>query len=335
LKIEISHDTLAKTVYDKASAEDRMRLMVGNLFKVKYRLFKEEHVYLTSEELKSIAPFEQQLDLTSDEKSFLSSSRIRARSQLIIGVVIFLVVGTIIMITLGGFAYYYKNTNDKMERVHSKLMVSKDSVNTVNNSLKIKFEELRLKDSIQESLTERIGNDQEIIKMTNEELQKALTKLNILNQKLEKSKQRVEQERDGLKTEKKSLTERLRVQINQQDAIIKEKLSVVDQSQKLSQTAHSILNSSANPTDAEYKEAFQLARYAWEMSKSNSQAMDVLNQINNSKLKSTNGGFLGKERPENTYTFRQIENIINKVDQKYRYGKLSSKAAKKVLRSGQ
>lgn len=330
MKIEISHDTLAKTVYDKASAEDRMRLMVGNLLKAKYQLFNEEHVYLNSDELKSIAPFERQLDLTEDERAFLSSSRIRAQSKLIIGVAAFVLTGAIIMGTLFWFVMYYRNNNIKIERVNNALTLSQDSLKNINHSLGIKFEELRVKDSIHESLTERIGNDQEIIKMTNKELQDALNELSILNKKLEASKRRVEQERDGLKTEKKTLTDRLQ----KQSAIIKETLSVVEQSQKFSQQAHSILNSSESPTDAQYKEAFQLARHAWEMSRSNSQAMDVLNQINNNKMKSANSGFLGKNRPKNTYTYRQIEDIINKVDRKYQYGELSSEQIKRILKNG-
>lgn len=334
MKIEISHDTLAKTVYDKASAEDRMRLMVGNLFKAKYELFKEKHVYLTSDELKSIAPFEQQLDLSVAEKSFLTNSKIRAQSKFIWGGIIFVLTGAVIMITLFCFAMYYRNNTIAKELANTELMNSRDSLDNVNHSLGIKFEELRVKDSIHESLTERIGNDQEIIKMTNKELQDALNELNLLNKKLAESKKRVEQERDGLKTDKKFLTERLRVQINKQDAIIKEKLSSVEQSQKLSQQAHIILDSSEEPTDAQYKEAFQLARYAWEMSKSNSQAMDVLNEINNKKIKSTSGSFLGRNRPKNTYTYRQIESIINKVDQKYKYGKLSPQQAKRIIKGG-
>jgi septal ring factor EnvC (AmiA/AmiB activator) len=334
LKIEISHDTLAKTVYDKASTEDRMRLMVGNLLKAKYQLFKEKHVFLTADELKSIAPFERHLDLNSDEKSFLTSSKIRAQSKFIAGGIIFVLTGAIIMGTLAWFVMYYRDNNIKMELVNNELTVSKDSLDNVNHSLGIKFEELRVKDSIHESLTERIGNDQEIIKMTNKELQNALNELNVLNRKLAESKKRVEQERDGLKTETKVLAERLRVQKDKQEAIIKEKLSAVEQSQKLSQRAHIILDRREEPTDAEYKEAFQLARYAWVMSKSNSQAMDVLNEINNRKIKSTSGSFLGKNRPKNTYTYRQIESIINKVDQKYNYGKLSSEQANRVIQSG-
>lgn len=332
LKIEISHDTLAKTVYDKASAEDRMRLMVLNLVKAKYQLFDQEHVYLSSDELKSIAPFERQLDLTDGEKTFVTRSRMRAQSKLILGVVTFLAVGTIIMGTLLWFVVYYRSNNIKMEQVNDKLTASQDSLKSANTSLGIRFEELRVKDSIHESLTERIGNDQEIIKMTNKELQDALNELSILNQKLEESKRRIEQERDGLKTDKQTLTERLKKQINTQDEIIKEKLSVVEKSQQFSQRANTILSKNEKPTDEDYKEAFQLARYAWEMSKSNSQAMDVLNKIRNEKLKSTNGGFLSRNRPANTYTYRQIEDIIKKVDQKYKYGKLSNTEARRILR---
>ena len=334
MKIEISHDTLAKTVYDKASTEDRMRLMVGNLLKAKYQLFKEKHVYLTSDELKSIAPFERQLDLTTDEKSFLTSSKIRAQSKFIGGGIIFVLTGAIIMGTLLWFAMYYKNNNIAKELANAELLISQDSLNNVNNSLGIKFEELRIKDSIHESLTERIGNDQEIIKMTNKELQDALNELNVLNRKLAESKRRVEEERDGLKTDKKALTERLRTQINNQDAFIKEGLSGVEQSQKLSQRARTILDSREQPTDAQYKEAFQLARRAWEMSEWNSQAMDVLNLINNNKIETTSSGFLSKNRPRTTYTFDQIENIIKKVDQKYKYGKLSLTEENRLLRSG-
>ncbi|MBL4648640.1 MAG: hypothetical protein JKY03_02835, partial [Aureispira sp.] len=259
---------------------------------------------------------------------------IRAQSKFIGGAVVFVLTGAIIMGTLLWFAMYYRNNNIAKELANAELLISQDSLNNVNNSLGIKFEELRIKDSIHESLTERIGNDQEIIKMTNKELQDALNELNVLNRKLAESKRRVEEERDGLKTDKRALTERLRTQISDQDAIIKKTLSVVEKSQKLSQRARTILDSREQPTDAQYKEAFQLARRAWEMSEWNSQAMDVLNLINNNKIETTSSGFLSKNRPRTTYTFDQIENIIKKVDQKYKYGKLSLTEENRLLRSG-
>lgn len=329
LKIEISHDTLARTVYDKASAEDRMRLRVLNLIRAKHELFRENQTYLTSDELKSIAQFEQQLELTAGERTFLSRSKFLAQKQMMI--VAFFVI--IVVCILASFSMYYRNNNITIHGKNEALAISQDSLKNANTHLAIKLEELRVKDSIHESLTERIGNDEQIIKMTNKELQDALNELRLLNQKLEESKRVVEEERDVLRGDKRRLTERLSKQeeIEQEHKVIKEKLSSAQQSQKLSQKAHSILNSTENPSNAQYKEAFRLARYAWETSKSNSQAMDIINQINNKKLKRPSGGFLGNTRPKNTYTYKKIEDIIKKIDQKYKYGKLSSKEARRKL----
>lgn len=330
MKIEISHDTLARTVYDKASAEDRMRLRVLNLIRAKHELFHENQAYLTSDELKSIAQFERQLDLTTGEQTFLSRSKFLAQKQTMI--IVFFVV--VIVCTLASFLMYYRDNNITIHHQNERLADHKDSLTHVNNSLAIKLEELRVKDSIHESLTERIGNDEQIIKMTNQELQEALNELRVLNKKLKDSKKAVEEERDVLKVDKRRLTERLskRVDIEQEHKVIKEKLNSAQESQKLSQKAYGILHRTKKPTDAQYREAFRLARYAWETSKSNSQAMDILNQINNDKLKRTNSGFLGRSLPKNTYTYKKIEAIIQKVDKKYKYGKLSPQEARRELR---
>lgn len=329
MKIEISHDTLARTVYDKATAEDRMRLRVLNLIKAKHQLFQENQTYLTSDELRSILQFERQLELTTSERTFLSRSKFLAQKQMMF-VVFF---SFIAIITLGSFLMYYYNNNITIHKQNLAYAISQDSLSEANAALAIKFEELRVKDSIHESLTERIGDDQQIIMMTHKELQDALTEVTALNNKLLESQKALEQERNGLKIDKRLLTEKLSKQdkIERENKVIQEKLSSAEQSQKLSQKAHGILNNTENPSDKQYKEAFQLARYAWETSKSNSQAMDILNEINNQKIKRPSGGFLGDSRPKNTYTYRQIEGIIRKLDQKYKYGKLSSGQAKRKL----
>lgn len=329
LKIEISHDTLARTVYEKASAEDRMRLRVLNLIKTKHQLFQENQTYLNGDELKSIAQFEQQLDLTTDERSFLNRSKLLAQKQMFfIGAIVLVIIAILV-----AFLMYYRTNNSKIQDINSHLATSKDSLRSVNINLGIKLEELRVKDSIHKSLTERIGDDEQIIKMTNQELQNALNELKVLNEKLADSKRAVEQERDGLKSDKRLLTEQLIEQekIKLENKKIQKKLSIVEQSQKLSQRAHSILHNNENPTNAQYREAFRLARYAWETSKSNSQAMDVLNKIKVKKLKQNNSGFLSDNRPKYTYTYRKIEDIIKKLDQKYQYGQLSPAEVERKL----
>jgi regulator of replication initiation timing len=170
--------------------------------------------------------------------------------------------------------------------------------------------------------------------MTTRELQDALTELHLANEQLEASKRALELERDKLRQDQKGLKQELTKQVKIANEVYRTraKLSAIDQSQKLSQQAQKLLQSK-NPTNQQYKEAFQLARYAWGLSKNNSQAMDVLNKINNDKLKNSgNGGFLSGDRPKNTYTYSNIERIIKKIDDRYNYGKISETEAKRLLR---
>jgi hypothetical protein len=332
LKIELSHDTLAKTVYERASANDRMRLRVLNLLKVKQQLYEADHALLTADEVKAIVPFEEQLDLTVEERSFLNRSKVMARKNLIIfivgsGIATFLVVGILLW-----FVFYYRNTSAELEASNERFKSSELALEAVNEDLEIKLAELRTKDSIHVILLDRIGDDEQIIKMTNRELQDALTELRIANDALEASKRALERERDRLKQDKAGLTQELTKQVKIANEVIRTRaqLSAVDKSQKLSQNALQLLQG-GNVSEADYKEAFRLARYAWELSNSNSQAMDVLNTIRNKKLNRSNGGFLEREQPKNTYTYRNIEKIIQQVDARYKYGKLSEKEAQQLL----
>lgn len=333
MKIELSHDTLAKTVYERASASDRMRLRVLNLVRAKYQLYEVDHTLLTSEEVKAVAPFEEDLDLTEDERVFLRNSKVRASKNLIIfivgsGIATFLVVGVLLW-----FLKYYVASNQKLAASNDLYRKSELALEDVNKDLTSKLSELRTKDSIHVVLLNRIGDDRQIIKMTTHELQEALSELRIANEALEASKKALEQERDKLKKDKKGLTKQLTEQVE----IVKEvhrnraKLSAIDKSQQLSQQAHNLLQDE-NLTDKKYKEAFQLARYAWTLSKQNSQAMDVLNTIGNEKLKRSNGGFLSGDRPKYTYTHGNIEQIIQKVDSRYNYGKISDAEVNRLLR---
>jgi hypothetical protein len=334
LKIELSHDTLAKTVYERASANDRMRLRVLNLVKVKYQLYEVDHALLTSDEVKAIAPFEDELILTPEEQIFLRNSKIRAYRLLIAfivgaGIATFLVVGI-----LSWFLNYYVTNHERLAASNKRHMQSELALAKTNEYLENKISELRTKDSIHTVLLDSIGYSENIIKMTTRELQDALTELHLANEQLEASKRALELERDKLRQDQKGLKQELTKQVKIANEVYRTraKLSAIDQSQKLSQQAQKLLQSK-NPTNQQYKEAFQLARYAWGLSKNNSQAMDVLNKINNDKLKNSgNGGFLSGDRPKNTYTYSNIERIIKKIDDRYNYGKISETEAKRLLR---
>ncbi|MGH1336590.1 MAG: hypothetical protein ACRBFS_10715 [Aureispira sp.] len=333
MKIELSHDTLAKTVYERASARDRMRLRVLNLLRVKYQLYEVDHLLLTSDEVKAVAPFEEDLDLTDDERIFLRNSKVMARKNLWIfiigsGIATFLVVGTLLW-----FLRYYVANNDKLAASNDLYRKSELALEDVNKDLESKLTELRAKDSIHIVLLNRIGDNKQIIKMTNQELQEALSELRVANEALEDSKRALEKERDKLQEDKKGLTRELTEQAKIAKEVVstRKKLSAIDQSQQLSQRAHNLLQDK-NITDKKYQEAFQLARYAWTLSKNNSQAMDVLNTIGNEKLKRSNGGFLSGDRPKYTYTHGNIEQIIQKIDSRHNYGKISDAEVNRLLR---
>lgn len=332
MKIELSHDTLAKTVYERASASDRMRLRVLNLVRVKYQLYEVDHALLTSDEVKAVAPFEEELSLTREEQAFLTRSKVMARKNLLIfivgsGIATFVVVGTLLW-----FLNYYVNISDKLEESNALYRETELALESANQDLEVKLAELRTKDSIHIVLLGRIGDNKQIIKMTNRELQDALTELRIANEALEARKKAIERERDNLRKDKEGLTKELTEQVKIANEVIRTraKLSAIESSQKLSQRAHNLLQSKSL-TEQQYKEAFQLARYAWSISKSNSQAMDVLNDISNEKLKSANTGFLNGEKPKSTYTYSSIEQIIRQVDKRYQYGQLSEEEVNRLL----
>jgi hypothetical protein len=327
MKVEISHDTLAKTVFEKVSAEDRMRLRVANLIKAKFLFHQEKNTFLTADELKFIAPFESQLTLSDEESRFITRSKILARKQSIALVtVIFISVAILVWFMMG-----YRNANKKLIISNTTLEEKQDSLAIALDDIIAKNQDLMKKDSISRALRERIRDDQGIINMTTKELQEALNDLRVANLELEKNKKELEKERDILRLDKRDLTAKLRTKSADNEKI-RSALSVVGRSQKLSQTAQEILNSEEKANDKEYKEAFRLARAAWEMSKGNSQAMDVLNRINNEKMNNTNGGFLNKTRPRYTYTYRKIEGIIRSIDSKHSYGKLSKSEINRLLR---
>lgn len=323
MKIEISHDTLAKKVYEKASAEDRMRLRVVNLIKAKYHFFEQEKGYLTAEELKFIAPFEKQIDLLDTEKIFITRSKWLARKQMII----FGVVLVILFFVLTWFLIRYIRTNKNIERVNAELYVKNKDLVHAKDSIEQLVTFLLQQDSIQDELRLKIQDRDNTITMTKAELQVALQELQlkneelkIVNSALEKSKKDLERERDKLRKDNTDLTLKLKGQIKTETNAT----SALEQSRKLSQQARIALEKSDKPSDSQYQEAFKLARAAWELNNNNNQAMDVLNEINNVKLPTTNNGvFLNNTRPKYTYTQKQIEAMIRELDKKYNYGKLS------------
>ena len=90
MRIELSHDLLAKKIYDKASTEDKMLIKVRNFIKDRFAYFKENSVLLSKEDLNYIGPYLKQLPLEQYEIIFIDRSKnvIRLWRAVFIGIAI-------------------------------------------------------------------------------------------------------------------------------------------------------------------------------------------------------------------------------------------------------
>jgi hypothetical protein len=75
MKIELAHDLLAKKIYDKASAEDKMLIKIRNFVKDRFAYFKENKVLLSKEDLQYIGSNLKQLNLEPHELIFIDRSK--------------------------------------------------------------------------------------------------------------------------------------------------------------------------------------------------------------------------------------------------------------------
>ena len=75
MKVELSHDILAKRIYDKASSEDKMRLKIHQLLDDRLIYYKESKAVLSKDDLTYIAPYLDSIELTPDEAQLIQASR--------------------------------------------------------------------------------------------------------------------------------------------------------------------------------------------------------------------------------------------------------------------
>ena len=75
MKFEFTHDTIARTVYDKSSSEAKSRRLVSNMVERELTRFKEKGILLTQDDLDEIRPFEKQIAFSTEELDFIQLSR--------------------------------------------------------------------------------------------------------------------------------------------------------------------------------------------------------------------------------------------------------------------
>lgn len=73
-KVNLSHDTIAKVIYEKASAEERQRLKIERFVKQRYEQYNETEALLSESELHYIEAFLDQIDISKEQKIFIDKS---------------------------------------------------------------------------------------------------------------------------------------------------------------------------------------------------------------------------------------------------------------------
>lgn len=75
MKIEISHDILAKKIFASIDAEDKLRLKVIQFVKDRYQFHLEEGGLLTRKDLNYIYPFLEEIELSEEYRTFIDKSK--------------------------------------------------------------------------------------------------------------------------------------------------------------------------------------------------------------------------------------------------------------------
>jgi len=326
LKIEISHDALAKEVYERASTDDKMRLKVGNFIHTKYQFYKENNKLLEQEDLHFIEPYLNQLVISKEERTFVDASIARAKNQqrVALAVVTITIIGLLWLVYSNHKAWVNaKQANIEMEGQQRSIMHARDSIQDLLN------EEYRLKEIVQDN-EDTISKNREELAALLVENKKLLYQLQIKNRELDSAYTVLEMAHEELQDDNQQLEKSLKEEREERKKAIRT-LSSQEKSLRLSKKAQLLINANnEKPSEEQIKKAFLLSRAAWEMSPNNNQAMDVLNDIKHIKIPSNNGAYLDKDAPKYTYSTSKIQSIIRKLGRKY--GKLSNRQIEQQLR---
>jgi hypothetical protein len=124
MKLELSHDTLAKAIYDKASREDKMLIKKQNFINRRYKYYIASRVLLDRKDLNRVIPHLNKLTLDREVLSFVRKSQSYAnRRGLLIGGVVFIVSLTLLIFGIqAGVTFYNLQVNiAKEQEASSKL----------------------------------------------------------------------------------------------------------------------------------------------------------------------------------------------------------------------
>lgn len=306
MKIEIAHDTLARKVYERASADDKMRLKVSTFLRTRYAEYLERKILLSVADLNYIEPYEKELQAlleTSEPEKWQFVKRSKQRKYIWRGVTAAIITG--IVITLATLWRGAESQSAMLAIQRDKLETQKDSLKNLTDSLEKSrqrgaelLKNLGVKEGELSDAMTALQHHKDSIERVNRELKKAMSDLEVAQKELQAKK---EAELLVIRREKDEAN-RKRQEAEDKTAKLQKQSTVIERSYVLSAKAAELLESGKRA------EAFRAAAEAWEIKPDNEQAAAILNRIHKVE---NNGAFGTRDLP--------IKEVVKKYNTKFGY----------------
>jgi len=305
MKIEISHDLLARKVYERASADDKMRLKISTFIRSRYADYKERKTLLITADLNYIEPYEADLPqiFAHDPEiiAFIAFSKRRKRNWRIaiaIGLAAFILLGFVVTSVI---FYYWRSaetgwqaaiiSNNRLQDTVRELNIERVRRARVLDSLGISRERLTAREEALLHVRDSLNQSMKSLKKAYEELEEAKRKIeeqskkqlaeaNTKAYKLENDKRKIEEEKNNAQRTNQQITSDYAAELARQAA---EQLKLGKKDQ-----------------------AFRLAAQSFELTPTN-QAQEVLKKIHTS------------ETPDFNLRDLPAKNIIQRYTNKFNY----------------
>ncbi len=111
MKVELSHDALAKSIFNKASSDDKRLLKISFFIKERNTHYTETQTLLTQEDLDYIAPYTARIPLTSNELIFITKSKTQLKKAKKLWFTAIIIANVIFI----GFIIYMQISNATLE----------------------------------------------------------------------------------------------------------------------------------------------------------------------------------------------------------------------------
>ena len=132
MRVEISHDILAKKIFNKASSEDRAYLRALKIVRDRHKSFSDTRTFFTQKEIDFIGSYDESLDidLTKEELKFIKQSKSYLKSRLWGKIASYVIFGVITGVIIFFLIIYFNEQLQKQMGLYSNTQQANEYVGT-------------------------------------------------------------------------------------------------------------------------------------------------------------------------------------------------------------